>query len=92
MEPTYTERGFAIVDFTDINGHECSMQCSSAIGDYEDSMDNPGTSYLWLGMNKNAPPHDRLKTELSPRMHLDREQVSELVRLMSLWLKKGNFQ
>ena len=46
------------------------IQESSAIGDYEDSMDIPGSSYLWIGQDH----------------HLNREQVKELIGYMQYWL------
>lgn len=50
-----TERGFAQVEFKDANGYECSLQQSSAIGDYDDAMDNPGSSFVWLGVDDGKP-------------------------------------
>jgi hypothetical protein len=50
-----TARGFDNVEFKDANGADCSVQASSAIGDYEDSFDKPGSSYLWLGVNDADP-------------------------------------
>ena len=49
---------------------------SSAAGDYEDSLDNPGSSYLWLGDDH----------------HLNREEVEELVIRMQGWLTTGRLQ
>ncbi len=49
------------------------IQESSAIGDYEDSEDNVGSSYLWVGNDH----------------HLNREEVSLLVHIMSSWLIDG---
>jgi len=49
------------------------IQESSAIGDYEDSMVKPGSSFLWVGEN----------------VHLNREEVEQLVGLMNFWLKTG---
>lgn len=46
---------------------------SSAIGDYADSVERPGSSYLWIGRH----------------YHLDREQVRELVESMRVWLETG---
>ena len=43
-------RGFPKVSFADAYGHESSIQASSAIGDYDDSFDRPGSSYIWLGL------------------------------------------
>lgn len=46
---------------------------SSAIGEYEDSWDRPGSSFLWIGDNH----------------HLNREQVAEFVEYLNRWLKTG---
>ncbi len=43
---------------------------SSAIGDYEDSFENPGSSYLWVGRDH----------------HINREEVAELIKRMQYWL------
>lgn len=47
------------------------IQESSAVGDYDDSFDNPGSSYLWVGECH----------------HLDRDEVSELIEMMTVWLE-----
>lgn len=49
------------------------VQQSSAIGDYEDSFDKPGSSYLWLG----------------EKHHLNREEVAQVVEHLRHWLKTG---
>jgi hypothetical protein len=54
-EISNTSRGFGIVEFEDSHGSKCSVQCSSAIGDYEDSMGHPGSSYIWLGLDDASP-------------------------------------
>jgi len=46
-----TERGFGEVLFEDSYGKGCRLSCSSIVGEYEDSMDRPGTSALWLGLS-----------------------------------------
>lgn len=45
-------RGFPCVNFEDSYGEKCVLSCSSLIGGYEDSMDRPGTSAVWLGLEK----------------------------------------
>lgn len=47
---------------------------SSVIGDYEDSCERPGTSYLWIGEHH----------------HLDREEVAQLVQHLQAWLRTGS--
>ena len=49
------------------------LQESSAVGDYEDSWDKPGSSYLWVGCN----------------FHLNREQAKDLARHIMTWVKTG---
>ena len=50
-----TGRGFALIEFTDAYGYRCSLQQSSAIGDDDDAMDNPGSSFVWLGVDDGKP-------------------------------------
>jgi hypothetical protein len=50
-----TGRGFEIVEFEDRYGLACSLQQSSAIGDYEDSLSRPGSSCVWLGVEPVTP-------------------------------------
>jgi len=74
MKARKTERGFVIVThpaYGDEDGApERLIQESSAIGDDEDSFDNPGSSYLWVGENH----------------HLNREEVRELISRLEHWL------
>lgn len=49
---------------------------SSAIGDYADSWDRPGTSFLWVG----------------EAHHLNREEVAELVERLENWLDHGSLK
>jgi hypothetical protein len=73
-----TARNFERYDFDDHNGAPSSLQQSSAIGDYPDALDRPGTSLVWLGTG-----HDR--------MHLNREQVEWLIGRLQNWLDTGSF-
>lgn len=43
---------------------------SSAMGDYDDAFDSPGSSFLWFGTNH----------------HFNREEVTELIERMQHWL------
>jgi len=52
---TVDARGFAKVEFIDEYGETCSVHCSSAIGNYKDSFDRPGSSYLWVGLDHASP-------------------------------------
>lgn len=50
-----TGRGFAVVEFADSHGTQCSLQESSAIGDSDEAVDHPGSSFVWLGVNDGNP-------------------------------------
>lgn len=76
----YTSRNFQVIDFKDERGKECSLQQSSAILDFEDSMECPGSSAVWLGIDKG-----------NQRIHLDRDQVSTLRGYLGHWLEYGKF-
>lgn len=115
-EQKKTNRGFDLIEFDDANGQKCSLQQSSAIGDSSEAIDNPGSSFLWLGINDGDPvimkSHARaIGLELPPggtsgwmpypipkevlihtRMHLNRQQVSELVGRLNQWLESGAFE
>lgn len=54
-EDTITPRGFKVVEFEDAYGYECSLQQSSAVGDDDDAMENPGSSFVWLGIDNGKP-------------------------------------
>ena len=55
-ETAQSPRGFSAVAFKDSYDAECSLQCSSAIDfDIEGGLDNPGTSYLWVGIDDPNP-------------------------------------
>ncbi len=47
MEVDHTARGFELIEFTDRNGQDCSLQQSSA-ADFQD----PGTSAVWFGVGE----------------------------------------
>lgn len=100
-----TERGFSVIVFRDAYDKECSLQQSSADGDF-----------VWLGIQDADPlimksDAQKLGLELPPgevsgwmpykvpaevlmhtRMHLNREQVQSLVEHLQSWLETGNFE
>jgi len=80
-----TARGFEIIEFKDHYGEKCSLQASS-LAIYE----KPGTSAVWLGCEviKN---HHVTGEPLSPRMHLNREQVAALIAHLQSWLDDDTF-
>jgi hypothetical protein len=68
MKTITTERGFRIIE----HWERGLVQESSSIGPYEDSMDNPGSSFLWVGEEQSY--------------HLDREEVLKLINCLQYWL------
>jgi hypothetical protein len=78
MEIKISGRGFEFIEFLDRNGIGCSLQQSSAVGDYDFSFDKPGSSFVWLGVDEY-------------RMHLDRKMVSELLNYLQTWLNTHTF-
>lgn len=80
MKAEKTGRGFVVVTHEKYQNNPGEMtvlvQESSAIGDYENSFERPGSSYLWVGQDH----------------HLNREEVAELVSRMQHWLKTGRLK
>lgn len=90
MNSKYTSRGFALVEFRDTNGVECSLQQSSIATD----------DRIWLGPSDPNPKRlvyneGWLPTELpddvqcTTRMHLDREQAAALIPLLQHFVDTG---
>jgi hypothetical protein len=79
MTHSRTLRGFELVEHPNYppDGTESRLvQESSIVGDYEDALDRPGTSALWVGDHH----------------HLNREEVAELVSRLQSWLSTGSLQ
>ena len=72
-----TQRGFQIIRFADGNDEVCELQQSSSIDDTEHGLNQPGSSFLWLGR------------EGTDRIHLHREHVRELIQVFQGWLIDG---
>ena len=81
----HTSRGFELIEFMDHYGEKCSLQASS-LAEYE----KPGTSAVWLGCEA-AKNHQATGEPLSPRMHLNREQVAALIAHLQSWLHADTF-
>lgn len=94
MKTTTTQRGFAIGTFTDANGVECSIQKSSLATD----------DCIWLGANdiglklfeaykgwKDVDTTFTMERHYSAntRMHLNRDQVKELLPLLQHFADTG---
>lgn len=78
MEVTTSDRGFQSLthpgyDTDKSRGVKRLVGQSSAVGNYPDSWDRPGSSYLWVGEHH----------------HLNREEVAELVAVLQRWLYTG---
>lgn len=74
---TKTDRGFEWLEhgeYPDCKKSSRIFSQSSAIGDYEDSFDKPGSSYLWLGESH----------------HLNREEVTLLIKHLTHWVETGS--
>ncbi|RTL01306.1 MAG: hypothetical protein EKK57_04945 [Proteobacteria bacterium] len=97
MNKEYTGRGFGIYRFVDSGGNECSLQQSSAIGDY-----------VWLGSKEigvqgfqpgngwESITDDDIKTKFdvtdiiaNNRMHLNRAQVAALIPILQNFVDTG---
>lgn len=79
MRLSKTERGFEIIKwpaYIEKNGIHRLVQQSSAIGDGDDAVNRPGSSFLWVGEHH----------------HLDREEVQELIRHLQAWVNTGSLK
>ena len=74
MKAEETERGFIRVMHEKYQNKPgeitCLVQESSAIGDRDDSFENPGSSFLWVGNDH----------------HLNRDEIRDLINRMQYWL------
>lgn len=91
MKKDKTTRGFAIIEFKDRNGEDCSIQKSSVATE----------DCIWIGNNEANPkvlihgkgwqpveiPSD---VSLNTRMHLSQDQVKELLPILQHFVKTGN--
>ena len=71
-----SDRGFAHIlheEYLPPHKESSLVSESSAIGDYDDAFERPGTSFLWVG----------------DCHHLNREEVFSLVLQLQTWLLTG---
>lgn len=76
MKVVKSDRGFRIVVHPTYLGKNSLGRVfgeSSAVGNYDDSLEKPGSSYLWVGEHH----------------HLNREEVAELIGYMQTWIDAG---
>lgn len=83
LRTRYTARGFVLTEFTDRCGQECSLQKSSL-----------GTeSAVWFGVDNTGPsiqgPKGGTNEDVHARMHLTRQQVVELLPLLTHFAANG---
>lgn len=81
MNWTRTNRGFEWITHPTYGnlpseGSDALVRESSLIGDYEDALDRPGSSFLWIGQHH----------------HLDREEVAELIERLENWVDHGSLK
>lgn len=82
MQIARSERGFEFLEHEVYPGVDPAEPLerlasqSSAIGDYPDSHERPGSSYLWIGDNH----------------HLDREEVAQFIGYLQRWLDTGKMR
>jgi len=98
LEKTITSRGFNLIKFNDLYDIECSIQKSSLATD----------DAIWFGVNDADPHIMASKTlqggtgwvrydvpddvSFNTRMHLNREQVKELLPILKKFVKTGNLE
>lgn len=78
MKIDKTDKGFEIIEYPNYLGsgeYTRLAQQSSAIGDYDDSLCKPGSSFLWIGKHH----------------HLNREEIKDLIEHLQYWLCGGSF-
>ncbi len=79
MKTETTNRGFDLLSHpvyppsNPRNASDRLVQASSVVGEYDDALERPGSSALWIGDNH----------------HLCREEVAELVGHLTRWLDTG---
>ena len=73
------DRGFRYISFKDHDGYECSLQESS----------NALEDCIRFGMNDNHTQDPISGHTASPRMHLTKRQVQDLLPLLHYFAEKG---
>ena len=93
MKLEYTNRGFGVMGFEDINGIKCSLQESSLATQ----------AAIWLGCDDADPRHLDpdvgwqnitlpKQTVCNTRMHLSREQVEKLIPILQKFVDTGELE
>jgi len=93
MEIKKTNRGFSYNEFTDLYGEKCSIQKSSLATDDAIwiGIDNPQITVFEdenKGKYLNIPTP--INWSVSGRMHLNREQVEELLPILEKFAETGD--
>lgn len=75
MTEIISDRGFQFVlhDMHNDDAQTRLVSQSSAVGNYDDASDRPGSSFIWIGKHH----------------HLSREEVAKLRDYLTRWLETG---
>lgn len=80
MKAYAISRGFIVITHQKYQNEPNEMtrliQESSAIGNYDNAVDNPGSSFLWVGQDH----------------HLNREEITDLIERMQYWLNNKRLE
>lgn len=79
------QRGFKIATFKDLYGKNCSIQQSSLATD----------NAIWFGCEEGThylgtTPVDKIEYECVARMHLSRQQIKDLLPVLTKFAETGN--
>jgi hypothetical protein len=93
-----TRRGFPLVKFYDTHDRACGVQKSSADGDYiwigcdEIGLKRftPGEGWRDIFLETGGVIHDSVSYIANTKMHLTREQVAELLPLLTRFVETGD--
>lgn len=96
MKKSKTNRGFGLIQFTDSYNVDCSIQKSSAaLDDYiwlgADSLGLRGFNNGWKNISEEEVKEKFNVKEIvyNSRMHLNREQVKELIPILQKFVDTG---
>jgi hypothetical protein len=94
LEVKHTSRGFGLIEFSDMDGNECSLQKSSLATDdaIRFGVNAPNPKIMpgdGTGWHRYALPNN---VHCTTRMHLTREQVAELLPLLTIFVETGELE
>lgn len=97
MEVKQNNRGFSYAGFTDLYGHEVSIQDSSLATDYAIwlGLDEPYTKINKNGNGPFGPYEDYTLPDnilVWTRMHINREQAQDLIEVLQRFVDTGSIR